>query len=62
MTIRKTDSQIDKQYCIESIVHVYKDVIYTKIIEVSLFAFVYKLFQEDFSPIRGGHSDINRGH
>ena len=27
---------------------------YTKILEVNLFAFAYRLFHEDFSPINGG--------
>ena len=27
--------------------------LYTKILEVNLFAFAYRLFHEDFSPING---------
>ena len=29
------------------------DMIYTKILEVNLFAFAYRLFHRDFSPING---------
>ena len=29
------------------------ELLYTKILEVNLFAFVYRLFHEDFSPING---------
>ena len=29
------------------------ELLYTKILEVNLFAFAYKLFHEDFSPIDG---------
>ena len=29
------------------------ELLYTKILEVNLFAFAYKLFHEDFSPING---------
>ena len=29
------------------------ELLYTKILEVDLFAFAYRLFHEDFSPING---------
>ena len=29
------------------------DLLYTKILEVNLFAFAYRLFQRDFSPLNG---------
>ena len=29
------------------------ELLYTKILEVSLFAFVYRLFRKDFSPLDG---------
>ena len=31
----------------------YSTILYTKILEVNLFAFAYRLFHEDFSPISG---------
>ena len=31
---------------------------YTKIIEVNLFAFAYRLFHEDFSPLEGAYRYI----
>ena len=31
----------------------YGELLYSKILEVNLFAFVYRLFHEDFSPIDG---------
>ena len=31
----------------------YTNIIYTKILEVNLFAFAYRLLHEDFSPING---------
>ena len=33
--------------------------LYTKILEVNLFAFAYRLFHEDFSPIDGALCDSN---
>ena len=34
------------------------ELLYTKILEVNLFAFAYRLFHEDFSPINGAQSLI----
>ena len=31
------------------------ELLYTKILEVNLFAFAYRLFHRDFSPINGAH-------
>ena len=30
------------------------ELLYTKILEVNLFAFAYRLFRRDFSPLNGG--------
>ena len=32
------------------------ELLYTKILEVNLFAFAYRLFHRDFSPINGAYS------
>ena len=32
------------------------ELLYTKILEVNLFAFAYRLFHRDFSPINGTHA------
>ena len=32
------------------------ELLYTKILEVNLFAFAYRLFHRDFSPINGTYS------
>ena len=37
------------------------EILYTKILEVNLFAFAYRLFRRDFSPIDGTYCIIN-GH
>ena len=37
------------------------EILYTKILEVNLFAFAYRLFRRDFSPIDGTYCFIN-GH
>ena len=34
------------------------ELLYTKILEVNLFAFAYRLFHEDFSPINGDWREI----
>ena len=36
------------------------DLLYTKILEVNLFAFAYRLFHRDFSPINGTYCNISR--
>ena len=42
-------------YHIDMIYTLYICTIYTKILEVNLFAFAYRLFHRDFSPINGTH-------
>ena len=34
--------------------------IYTKILEVNLFAFAYRLFRRDFSPLDGTYCNMSR--
>ena len=34
------------------------ELLYTKILEINLFALAYRLFREDFSPINGALHDI----
>ena len=34
-------------------IYIYICVVYTKILEVNLFAFAYRLFRRDFSPLDG---------
>ena len=35
------------------------DLLYTKILEVNLFAFAYRLFRRDFSPLDGEWGEIS---
>ena len=35
------------------------DLDYTKILEINLFAFAYRLFHRDFSPVNGTGSDLD---
>ena len=35
---------------------------YTKILEVNLFAFAYRLFRRDFSPLDGTYCSIKAPH
>ena len=35
------------------------ELLYTKILEVNLFAFAYRLFHRDFSPINGAYIEIS---
>ena len=36
------------------------ELLYTKILEVNLFAFAYRLFRRDFSPLDGTYRDMSR--
>ena len=36
------------------------ELLYTKILEVNLFAFAYRLFRRDFSTLDGRHMDTKR--
>ena len=36
------------------------ELLYTKILEVNLFAFTYRLFRRDFSPLDGTYYDMSR--
>ena len=36
------------------------ELLYTKILEVNLFAFAYRLFRRDFSPLDGTYCNMSR--
>ena len=36
------------------------ELLYTKILEVNLFAFAYRLFRSDFSPLDGTYCSMSR--
>ena len=36
------------------------ELLYTKILEVNLFAFAYRLFRRDFSPLNGTFCNMSR--
>ena len=58
-----TDGEITHVYILHNTIHMYSGItsgrmfdgvfLYTKILEINLFAFAYRLFHEDFSSIDG---------